>query len=118
LFVITEWVRGDSGYDDIWDAWVEEGRAATFETLDEDDGGRMYKALNRDDTYPHFILLAGDGPTTLDTTDVDDDNELAGRQLGDGYEMTMPDSDGVKFWRGPRGKAHIKSMKDRPMEED
>lgn len=117
--MITLYQHGDSGYDDIWDVWVAEGSPAIFNTLDEDEGGRIYKAINySNETYPQFVVIASDGPSELDTTDAaDDPDEVAGRLVKKGFEHTMPNEGSVCYYRDKRGRPTI-WVKPRRIEDD
>jgi hypothetical protein len=115
----TLYQYGEDGYDDIWDIWVAEGRPFAFDSIDEDEGGRLYHAINHaNETYPQFVIVASDGPSELNTTDPGDDpDEAAGTLLSKGFEYTMPKNGTVMFHKDARGKITI-WYKERPLETD
>jgi hypothetical protein len=98
--------HGDDGYDDVYNHWVADGRAATTERLGL-FGGQCWYALNRkNETYPTFLLCWSDGPTELDTSD---DMDETGRITKKGYSETRGKDGGVNIKYHPGSGWRIKT---------
>lgn len=101
--------HGDDEYDDVYNDWVANGRAATIERIGL-FGGQCWYALGwKREAYPRFLLCWSDGPTELDTSD---DMDKSGRILKKGYSETRPKDGGIniRFYPGSGWKIRTRPV--------
>lgn len=85
--------NGDTGYTDIWNAWVTNGRPKEFDRFGT-WGGAIYRAHNLADTYPDFYQYCSLGPTKFDESGAGSKPMAHGFWLLNRYYMRL------KVWMG------------------
>ena len=84
--------QGEEEYEEIWEAWIENGSPSIFDYIrDSDYGGSIIRVLDRAETYPDFYRAA-----SLPDAEWDEDSDTVqwkGRwpALNEDYEQVRID---------------------------
>lgn len=86
--------KGDTAYDTVHAAWVENGRSASF-TRQGVWGGCLYEILDTNADYPDIYQVASLGPTTFSETSARE------RPLTKGWHIINRDYWHEEIWAKP-----------------
>jgi len=95
---------GDTAYDTVYTAWVENGRPHQFDRMGS-WGGALYRVVDPSQTYPDFYQARSELPTEFN------DNSASSSPSQKGWWLQNRSYGMIKGWWTYKGAPHTKLRK-------